>query len=70
MVIKDGYDSQPCRIFVTADSGADRAEVWIEMDDDQNSDNLPTEKLHYATILELIRLRNEINESIRTMAGV
>ncbi len=83
-VIKEGYNSKPLEIKVYANSGR-MAEVWTEMFDgtkatqsmginaegyDPDDSNLRTEVLHYATITELIELRDEINIAIKELAGV
>ena len=82
--IKEGYASRPFEIRVSPPYDGERgsAEVWTEMfdgtkasdheatGDDLNSDKFRTEVLHYATLSELIELRDELNYTIKTMAGV
>lgn len=82
--IKEGYASRPFEIRVSPPYDGERgsAEVWTEMfdgtkasnyevtGDDLNSDKFRTEVLHYATISELIQLRDEINNTIKVIAGV
>lgn len=82
--IEEGFASQPFEIKVSADGSysGNVAEVWTEMFDDFKKSELEvegdeienpkfrTQVLHYATITELIQLRNEINTAIKELAGV
>ncbi len=77
--IKEGYNGLPLTIRVNVNDG--RAEIWTDMFDewkysetatgqDKADPKFRTEVLHYADLTELVELRNELNEAIRTMAGV
>lgn len=80
-VIKEGYSGKPLEIKVYAREGG-MAELWTEMfdgvkrsefevpNDDLDSDKFRTEVLHYATLSELIELRDELNVAIKELAGV
>lgn len=72
-----GYDNKHLTIRVhSRDDG--KAELWIERfdgfkydtygveGDDRNDDRFRTETLAYAALDELVRLRNEINQTIKT----
>lgn len=60
MIIKEGYNSKPLTIRIN------EAEVWIEME----NPTAKSETLSYATINELIELRDECNRAIRDLAGL
>ncbi len=77
--IKEGYNGLPLTIKVNVNDG--RAEIWTDMFDewkysetdtgqDKSDPKFRTEVLHYASLTELVELRNELNKAIRTMAGV
>lgn len=82
MIIQDGFASKPFEIRVSSNYEKTVAEFWTEMfddmkhseleipNDDLNSDKFRTEVLHYATLTELIELRNELNTVIKDLAGV
>lgn len=67
--IKEGYNEHPTSIKVRATGRDGLAEVWTEMYD-SDTHSLTAERLHYATITELIELRNEINQAIKDLAGL
>lgn len=79
-VIKNGFGGEILDIRVYAVEDSDRAEIWTDMRIDlgraiveQNSMDKETvrqEYLHYASLEELIKLRNEINTAIKEMAGL
>lgn len=79
--IKEGFDGKPLEIRVSArDDGG--VEVWVEQfdgfkysehDDGSTPRDDPsyrTETLAYATLEEVIKLRNELNTAIKEAAGV
>lgn len=71
--IKEGYNGVPLEIRVHGNEGRGTAEVWTEMYCEPHEgeiDDYREERLHYATITELIDLRDEINEAIKELAGV
>lgn len=79
--IKNGYGDQETTIRIYARKGERKAEVWIGQDGQPTySENdrtgsiirvgFGTDTLAYASITELIDLRDEINEVIREMAGL
>lgn len=82
MVIKNGYAGEPFEIRVDAGYEGNVAEVWTDMfdqfkfserevDGDTMDDRkFRTEVLHYATLTEVIELRNELNGVIKQLAGV
>ena len=70
MVIKEGYAGKPFELRISAHDGKS-AEVWTEMYPKPVFEGAETvEVLHYATITELIELRDEINKAIKVLAGV
>lgn len=74
MIIKEGYSGKPFELRISATEN--RAEVNTEMYIDlqrvksAHIGNGRVEVLHYATITELIELRDEINKAIKVLAGV
>lgn len=82
-IIKDGFGCQPLKISIIAStSNSHKAEVWTEMFDDTKHDNYEidgdklsdskfrTEVLHYATLNELLELRDNINTAIKEIVGL
>ena len=69
--IKDGFDGKTTEIRVYAGAERDVAEVWIIQDGLKLPEKYGTlkETLAYATINELIQLRDELNEAIGELAG-
>jgi hypothetical protein len=75
MVIKEGFGGRPMAIKVTTGDHEGRASIDIDMINSYRSEQLGSEHamdetLHYATISELIGLRDEINKAIKELAGV
>jgi len=80
-IIKDGFGGQPLEITVDVSEGHSAAEVWIDTKVDPTritatinangeGNGVRQEYLHYATITELITLRDEINRAIKGLAGL
>ncbi len=82
MIIKDGFGGQPLKISIIAsDSNSHKAEIWTEMltdfdrikveyDINNGSKNIRQEYLHYATLNELLELRDNINTAIKEIVGL
>lgn len=60
MMIKDGYQNKSFEITIRKHLGSRNAEVWIKQ---MNG----TETLSYATIDELMNLKNEINSTLESI---
>lgn len=71
--IKEGFGGKELEIRILTDRN-DLASIWTEQFIDKERLKLATngrqEQLHYATITELIELRDEINNAIKELAGV
>ena len=70
MVIKEGFNSKPTHIKIYARENQN-AEVWLDQNGLKDQDpSRYYETLAYATLEEIIALRDECNEVIKQMAGV
>lgn len=67
-VIKQGYDGKPTHIKIYARESRN-AEVWIEQYGviDESNPRRPQETLAYASLDELLDLRDEINAVIQVL---
>lgn len=71
MIIKEGFNSKPTHIRIYAVDNREKAEAWIEQKGLEGlKEPQRYETLAYATLDEIIKLRNECNEAIRKMAGL
>lgn len=71
MIIKEGYNSKPLHIKIYGRD--DRmAEVFTEEEGLEAVDRKGhvSERLHYASLEEIIALRDECNVAIKKMAGL
>lgn len=69
--IERGYDGKATYIKVGASDSGQAAEVWIEQEGLKEVEGAShSETLAYASIGELIALRDEINTAIKKLAGV
>lgn len=70
MRIKQGYGSKPTDIKIEArDKPSQVAECWI-VQEGIGGDIKHSETLAYMTLLEVIALRDELNETIKEMVGL
>lgn len=69
MTIKDGFDSKPLGISVSTGFNSNTCELWIKQEGLPEGER-GKETLSYPTLTELIQLRDELNKTIKTMAGV
>lgn len=71
-IIKEGYNGKPLEIKVSGRRDSNSAEVWLT----QAGLVLPPEfqkykdTLSYASIQELVELKQEIEQAIKDMAGI
>lgn len=68
--IKEGYNSQPFSIKVSAGPHDRKAQIFTEEEGLGKLEGHVSERLHYATIEELLDLRNEINGALKILVGV
>lgn len=68
--IKEGYNSQPFTLKVSAMPGDRKAQIYSEEEGLGQLEGHVRERLHYATIEELLDLRNEINGALKVLVGV
>ncbi len=67
--IKEGYNSEITEIKIcSSDNHNLMAEVWIDQRD--RTSTMRSETLAYATLEELIQLRDEINNALKEIIGV
>jgi len=78
-IIKDGFAGGLLKIRVHTGDHERLASIWTDMKVDysriqtvyaEEGDDLRQEYLHYATLTELVELRDEINKAIKELAGV
>ena len=67
---KEGFGSKPTHIKVSANAGDRKAHIYTEEEALPKMDGIVSERLTYATIEELLDLRNEINQALKTLVGV
>lgn len=64
--IKNGYNNKNLQIRISCKKGDETAGMWIEFDEKE----IRSETLNYITLMEMIKLRDLLNENIKTMTGV
>ena len=60
MKIKEGFNSKPLKLQISAHADSRLAEVWIDFE----SKHPQRETLSYATLEELLNLKDEIDKAI------
>lgn len=63
VIFKEGYNGQPLRIKVNSREADRNFEIWITQDG--LPENQKDQTLTYATIAELIDLKDEIDEALK-----
>jgi len=66
--IKQGYNGQDLELRFSSRVGCTTAELWVEFK--YSSSTFKSETLNYVSLEEMIKLRDEINKTIKEMVGL